>query len=92
MAKNSARHALEYIKENKEWCSIIPDLDRIEFFVDIEEFEPKFKTRVIVSLACLYFESGYDVCIYTRTREVIDCALLQPNIKVEFLDKYCIEE
>lgn len=83
-----ARTALEYVNANKEWCSIIPNLDRVKFFVNIEEFEPKFKTRVIVSLACLYYEAGYDVCIYTRTREVIDCASLQPNIKVQFVDKY----
>lgn len=83
-----ARTALDYVKANTEWCSIIPNLDRFEFFVNIEEFEPKFKTRVIVSLACLYYEEGYDVCIYTRTKEVKECAALQPNIKVQFVDKY----
>lgn len=92
MARNSARHALEYIQENEKWCSIIPDLDRFEYSVNIEEFEPKFKTRVIVSLACLYHESGYDVCIYTKTRDVRDCASLQPDIEVRYIEENIVVE
>lgn len=90
--KLKAIEALNYIKENEGWCTIIPNLDKTDSFVYIEDFKPKFKTRVIISLACLYYESGYDVCIYTRTKEVRDCASLQPNIKVKYIINYDIED
>lgn len=84
-SEKRAIETLEIIRKNENWCNIVPNLDEMNYFVDIEHFTPKYKNRVIISLACLYVRSGYDVTIYTRTKNIRDCASLQPNVKVVFL-------